>query len=226
MRNASRGRTLRWRRLALLPLAGGLAYLAWQGWLFSRQDEATMLAWGRFLAPREEAGRADLIYILGGDYIRRVPYAAGLFAGGAAPRIVIPREKMGGGDRSLPGAQEHFSDASERILRQAGVPAGAILQWTYQGGVTSTAEELRALEVYVETFPEVSSVIIVTSDYHTRRAGYTARRMLPGRVAVTVLGADNDGWTVENWWRHPMGRRTVHDEIVKLAYYSLRYVFG
>jgi uncharacterized SAM-binding protein YcdF (DUF218 family) len=202
------------------------AGVIWLGWGVLSEDEATLKRIGDFLWVRQEPQRADLIYVLGGDYITRVPFAASLYAEGWAPKVVIPRERMSPNDFGAQGGPEHFTDASLRILREKGVPSSALLEWTVRGGVQSTADEMRALAIYSDTFPDVTRVLVVTSQYHTRRVAYAAGRMLPGRVECIVLGTPSSEGSIEEWWKHPGTRQTVIDEYWKLLYYVPRYLLG
>ncbi len=213
-------------RAILLLCASLVLATAWLAWNIQAENEATMRRIGDFLWTRQEPMRADLIYVLGGDYITRIPYAASLYAEGWAPKVVIPRENMGQQHRDAHNRQEHFTDASLRILREKGLPSSALMEWAVREGVQSTADELRALAVYSETFPEVTRVLVITSQYHTRRVSYTASRMLPGRVECIVLGTPGSEGGIEDWWKRPGSRQTVIDEYRKLLYYLPRYILG
>jgi len=43
-------------------------------------------------------------------------------------------------------------------------------------------------------------VIIVTSNYHTRRTRYIFRRVFPGTIAVSVAGARDGDFDPEHWF--------------------------
>lgn len=206
--------------LALIPLT--LAAAGIFAWRILQNDPPTMQALGNFLWIQEDLSPADIIYILGGDYEQRIPHAADLYKRGLAPRIVIPREHF------IPANKNggHFSDTSSRLLQEAAVPENAIFMWRVDEGVSSTSDEMRALALYVQTFSQTSKVLIVTSAYHTRRAKYTAERMLPSNVAVQVSGVEGREWSMQDWWLNPKGKNLVWQEFQKLLYYYPRYVFG
>ncbi len=212
-------------------LAAALALAAiWSGVNFyaniRRQDPETMRRLGSFLRNEGQAAEADFIYVLGGDYLNRIPYAAELYRRRMAPRIVVPHEDMGWGSDVSPTGQEHFTHASLRMLREAGVPESGMVDWKWGAGVGSTADELYALRGYFEAFPKFRRAIVVTSDYHTRRVGYAAGRILPRGMEFIVLGAPVTDWNLENWWRHPVGRATVWGEYKRLVFYTFRYALG
>lgn len=224
-------RSFRRPLLFLAKLAAGLAML---GALSSAllytalhsNQEASSRALGSFLDNRQALRPADLIYVLGGDYLTRVPYAATLLKEGYAPRIVIPREDMGQRRDDGLFTQEHFTDASMRILAEHGVASGAVLELRTLSGVNSTSSEIQALASLVTALGNVRSVLIITSPYHCRRASYTAARMLPGDVDVQIAAAEVPTWNLQNWWLHPVGRTTVREEYLKLIYYWFRFALG
>ena len=93
--------------------------------------------------------------------------------------------------------------------------------------MSTTADEIRALKRYVEIFPKVKRVIIVSSAYHTRRAGYTAKRMLwTSGVDVEMSGVENPDWKMQGWWLVGAGRREIWGEYKKMLYYVPRYALG
>jgi len=133
---------------------------------------------GQFLIDPDVAAKSDIIYLLGGDYLARAPLAARLVKRGFAPMIVIARE---------PGP---LTDATVALLTAMGVPRGDVTEILVGRGVTSTADEARALHVYVSAHP-VRDVLVVTSMLHSRRAGMAMRRALWGtgvRVRVVCVG--------------------------------------
>jgi uncharacterized SAM-binding protein YcdF (DUF218 family) len=85
---------------------------------------------------------------------------------------------------------------------------------------------MKALALYVKLFPAVRQIVVVTSDYHTRRALYTANRFLPAGTSAQVAGAENGRWRMEMWWLSAAGKEAVFGEYKKLAYYVPRYFFA
>src|SRR4029078_5789381 len=65
-------------------------------------------------------------------------------------------------------------------------------------------------------------VIIVTSKYHTRRAGFAFRRGLEGTGAVPIVPASRyDASDPAQWWRRRADFRFAGSEWVKLLFYRL-----
>ncbi|MDL5050769.1 YdcF family protein [Oscillatoria amoena NRMC-F 0135] len=163
---------------------------------------------------------ADALYVLGGDYLVRIPFAASLYKLGYAQFVILPREPEQFYN------QEHFTDASIRILKEQGVAEENIEEYQWQSGVTSTASEMEALRNYLAGRPDLRSIIIVTSGYHSGRALYTARRRLPSGLSIQVAGVDGQTWNSGNWWLDPAAKAAVLEEFRKYLYYVPRYLFG
>jgi len=66
-------------------------------------------------------------------------------------------------------------------------------------------------------------VLVVTSNYHLRRAAFAVRRELRGTgVEVTMRGSRYDPLRPERWWSRRAEIRWVASEVPKLA----AYLFG
>ena len=57
-------------------------------------------------------------------------------------------------------------------------------------------------------------MIVVTSNYHTRRARYIFRHVFPSQTMVRVSGAHDGDFDPENWWR---ARKSVKEFTRELA---------
>lgn len=65
-----------------------------------------------------------------------------------------------------------------------------------------------------------STVLIVTSDYHTRRALWTFERMLP-QYHWSVAATENSNEFGKHWWRHRAWARRTANEWSKLIWWEL-----
>lgn len=138
----------------------------------------------------DSLGKSDAIIVLGDDfYADRSTRAAGLYRQGLAPIVVASGEQVRPG-KSIAQLMAH--DLFER-----GVPNDRIQQFAQSAD--STADRARALEKYVET-RKWSSVIVVTSEYNTRRARYIFRRVFPAKISVAVCGAQDANFDATHWY--------------------------
>jgi uncharacterized SAM-binding protein YcdF (DUF218 family) len=69
--------------------------------------------------------------------------------------------------------------------------------------------------------PSVTRVLLVTSDYHTRRALDTFRRQLPQYHFSIVAVHDNSSFSPIGWWRRRQWAKTTVLEWSKLVWWKL-----
>ncbi len=176
---------------------------------------------GRYLIVEDELQEADILFLLNGDFNTRPFYAAELYARGLAPRIVIARAEASPAERL--GLLPNETDLSVAILERQGVPPTAITVLPVPGGVTSTYDEAVVLRAYVEA-NDIQRLILVTSAFHTRRAGWIVRQALHGLdVTVQLAAARTPDYDETNWWQSEAGQINVNNEYIKLMYYLLKY---
>jgi uncharacterized SAM-binding protein YcdF (DUF218 family) len=135
--------------------------------------------------------KAEALIVLGDDnfYADRATRGAQLFREGKAPLIVAC------GRRLRPNAG--IAELMEHDLVERGVPREKIVRFTHDGD--STLEEAQALTRLVKE-RKWRSVMVVTSNYHTRRARYIYRRVFPQGVEVRVASARDGDFDPEHWW--------------------------
>ena len=146
---------------------------------------------------------ADAIILLSDDnyFADRAARAAELYHGRWAPRIVASGRML----RRYAG----IAELMQRDLVERGVPADAVLRLAHTAD--STREEAQvAQRLVVER--GWHRVLVVTSNYHTRRTRYIYRRVFPPAVEVRVAPARDSAFDPEHWWQ---SRREV-----KLFFYE------
>src|SRR5439155_821267 len=122
-------------------------------------------------------------------YADRATRAAEVYRQGLAPLVVAS------GVRLRPYAG--IGELMEHDLIERGVPKEKILRVPHDA--ENTREEAEVL-VKVATEKNWKRVIIVTSNYHTRRTRYIFRRVFPGKIAVSVAGARDGDFDPEHWY--------------------------
>lgn len=85
------------------------------------------------------------------------------------------------------------------------------------GNVDSTAQEMQALSPCI-TEHHWHSIVIVTSNYHTRRAGIIVKRVTAGdpNLHVWIEGVDDPEFTPP-WWQHRQSAKVFLAEFTKLV---------
>jgi uncharacterized SAM-binding protein YcdF (DUF218 family) len=135
--------------------------------------------------------KADALIVLSDDnfYADRATRAAELFREGKAPLVVAC------GRRLRPGAG--VAELMEHDLIERGIPKDKILRFAQDAD--STREEAEALAKLAKA-KKWRTAIVVTSNYHTRRARYILRRVFPQGIEVRVASARDGDFDPENWW--------------------------
>lgn len=139
----------------------------------------------------DQLQNADAIVVLSDDnfYADRATRAAELFREGKAPLVVAS------GRRLRPSAG--IAELMEHDLMERGVPKEKIVRFAHDAGTTK--EEAAAL-LKLATDRKWRSVIVVTSNYHTRRARYIFRHIFPREIAMRVASARDGDFDPQAWW--------------------------
>jgi uncharacterized SAM-binding protein YcdF (DUF218 family) len=186
------------RLLMVLTLCGflGLVYLA-------RLPLLRLV--GSFWVAGEQPGRADAIIVSGDDNFAgdRASLAAALFRAGWAPQVVASGRML----RPYTGVAELIA----RDLESQGVPSNAVVRFAHHaGGTLEEAEALRGLAAERGW----RGILLVTSNYHARRARYIFRHVFAPGVSVAVIPAQDSQFDPGSWWQSRNGRKLLFLEVV------------
>jgi len=205
-------RARRFVRLSLVVLL--MLVIAAGAWL--------LLDGGRFLQHEDPLQHADAIFVLGGTRFERPLEAVDLYKAGWAPVIVLSPGRTEPAEIAVRRSGVTFpSDASlaRDAMVRLGVPASAIV--ADEGSMDNTAQEAIMLRELVRA-RGWHRVIVVTSKYHVRRAGFAFRRGLEGTGAVPIMRASrHDPFDPAHWWRYRADVRYASSEWIKLVLYWL-----
>lgn len=165
---------------------------------------------GRFLVAVDEPVRADVVVVPSGDVLgdRLVAGARTLIETGSR-RLVVFVEQGGVYDER---------QAAEDFLDREGVDPAAV-RLLPPGD--STAEEAGTLAAFARRCGW-RSAIVVTSPFHTRRAGWLFGRALGFPSIVRVVG-NGEPFEAETWWSDDRATEVVLIEWLKLLA-SARYL--
>ena len=177
---------------------------------------------GSLLAAEDPLQKADAILALAGSTMDRPLEAADLYMAGYGSRIVLSRQPRDGGEVALVTRGLPFTEDVERVRAvfvQLGIPDEAIIM--PEGIHNSTAAEAITLRE-LSAAQGWRRVIVVSSKYHLRRAGFALRRELRGSgVEVVMRGSRYDGADPARWWQHRSDIRDIFPETAKLVAYML-----
>ena len=152
--------------------------------------------------------KADALIVLSDDnfYADRATRAAELFREGKAPVIVAS------GRRLRPNAG--IAELMEHDLVERGVPRDKILRFAHDAD--STREEALALR-RLAWERKWRSAIVVTSNYHTRRARYIFRKVFPQEMEVRVASARDGDFDPQRWWEKRKSIKELTREFAGMA---------
>lgn len=196
------------RFLWLVVVLGGALLLSRQSgwWLISAETEPA---------------HADAAIVLQGSILgerARLAGAMRLLQDGTVNRVLlsVPKESYWG-EATAPAARGYIekvfgSDAAQRLDFCETGPA-----------VNSTEEEAGVLAECVRA-QGWQSIRVVTSDYHTRRAGMIWRKTVHAAglpVKMTIHGVDDPEYRAAGWWRERRYAKTWFLEFTKLVWTGL-----
>jgi len=178
---------------------------------------------GAFLYDEQPLQRADAIFVFAGTRMERALEAADLYKQGYATLVVLTEELSDGAIDAL--ARRGImvptdAEVARDVMIRLGMPPDAIV--IAPGVHNSTGQEAQTLRSLARV-RGWRRVIVVTSKFHTRRAGLAARREVGGMgVEVIARGSRYDSADAAHWWRTRSDVRWVLLETEKLIAYWLR----
>ncbi len=159
--------------------------------------------------------QSDAILLLSDDnfFADRATRASELFRQKLAPLVVAS------GRRLRPSAG--IAELMDHDLVERGVPREKIIRFPHDAD--NTREEAQALRSLVGE-RNWRSVIVVTSNYHTRRARYIFQHVFPPSVKISVASARDGGFEVEHWWENRRSFKAFTHELegMVVAMWELR----
>jgi uncharacterized SAM-binding protein YcdF (DUF218 family) len=180
---------------------------------------AGLLRWGAYLLISDEPlpPHVDSAVVLQGSVLgqrARVAGAVRILREGITSRILVsvPSESYWG--------QPIAPIADAYIKKSYGEETASHIEFCEVDDVDSTEEEAAALAKCIEE-RGLSSIAVVTSDYHTRRAGIIWRRTLRQRhstVHLWVHAVPDPEFHASRWWRERRSAKTWVFEFTKLLW--------
>ncbi len=190
-------RRLGWRKWVV---AAALVTVIWAGrgwWLRGI---------GEFLVRGEQPQRADVVVVLAGDgYGHRLMKAVDLVRGGYAPLVILDGPRVAYGS--------HEGELAADWAAKKGVPREILAPLPMRA--RSTVMEVQALNPELER-RGVKKALIVTSNFHTRRARAVFNQFGLKSIQYTVIAARDEDFDPADWWQSREAKKTVLLEYAKL----------
>ena len=171
----------------------GVTHPVWLGWA------------GNFLIKTDPVEAADIVVALAGDGGgHRLLRAAELVEQGYAPRVLIP------GPRQAYGVRE--SDLALEFARRKGLDLEVLEGFPIDA--TSTLEELAFVDRELQR-RGVKKALVVTSNFHTRRARNIYRLHASEAIQYIFVAADHPDFDPNSWWKTRDGKEVLVIEYIK-----------
>lgn len=159
---------------------------------------------GEYWVVDEPSAQSDALIVLGDDNYAadRAFHAAELYREGVAP-VAVASGRMLRKDFSI-------ADVMGHDLESFGVPAKSIVKLTHRA--QNTREEAAEVARLIQS-RGWKRVVVVTSNYHARRARFIFERTLPSSVSLRVSGARDSEFDPSRWWETRQGQKLFFSEL-------------
>jgi uncharacterized SAM-binding protein YcdF (DUF218 family) len=163
-----------------------------------------LTAVGSYLVRAQPPEKADIVLVLAGDGSgNRILKGAELVKQGYASKVLVsgPGENYG----------FHECDLAIPFAVKAGFPESEFIHM--ENHAHSTLEEAKVAETVLRGMG-ARHILLVTSNYHTRRSGNIYRREIPD-MKFTVVAAGDRYFEPDKWWQSREGQKTTLYEWLK-----------
>jgi uncharacterized SAM-binding protein YcdF (DUF218 family) len=165
---------------------------------------ALLAGMGSYLVNADSPEKADMALVLAGDGDgNRILKAAQLARQGYVSKILVS------GPSGIYGQYE--CDLAIPFAVKAGYPESYFVH--FENEARSTQDEARDAVKRLRHF-SAHKVLLVTSDYHTRRAGKIFRTAAPD-LQFIVVAAPDTSFTTDGWWHNRQGEKIAFNEWMK-----------
>lgn len=160
----------------------------------------------RYLPLADPLKKADaIVAISGGDTDGRAAHAIKLYKEGWAPEIIFSG-----------AAKDPSSPSNAKVMKskaiKADVPAEDIVVEETSENTAQNAQKSRAF------VGSAQSIILVTSDYHQRRASHEFKKAYHNKITIINAPANDKNWGQKSWFLTPYGWWISITEPLKLLF--------
>lgn len=156
----------------------------------------------------EPLAKADAIVVMSDDnfYADRATEASQLFRQGVAPVVVAS------GRRLRPNADQ--SELTEHDLIERGVPRDKIVR--FPNDADGTIDQVRLVGKFASEH-NWKKLVVVTSNYQTRRTRYIFEKTAPQGMEVSIASARDGEFDPERWWERHKSVKEFLEELAGMA---------
>ena len=178
---------------------------------------------GNFLVADDSLENGTVV-ILMGSIADRALEAADVYNEGYADSVVLVDSYMNGYDKLvergvvIPG----YADISKMAAVELGIPQNLVV--LLEGNARSTRDEAVTIKEYLMDNKEITTIVLVTSSYHSKRSKLIFSKVLKELdrvVKVIARPSKYDDFNPERWWSRREDAKRVVLEYLKLSYFYL-----
>ncbi len=179
---------------------------------------------GTFLVVEDEPAEADIIVVLMGSPGERILQAYDIYEAGYSNRIVMTDTYSPGSDALAERGifLKNTTDLAIEIGIELGISPEDIS--VIPEIARSTGDEAVAVRRYIESEGNIDTIILVTSDYHSRRSRAIFRRSfskLENPVELIVLPGKYSGFNAGRWYTDRESAKRVVMEFTRILHFLL-----
>ncbi len=169
---------------------------------------------GTFLVVNDNLEKSDVIIVLGTDLEGvREAWAAEIYKRGLAKKIIMCGYKV--------GWRTSTAEIMKKHALSLGIPEDAIILdygWNNDGTWDNAIDSLKIVKEN-----DFRNAIIVTSNYHTRRAKLAFDKVFGrnGDTKILISACPDGTFEPGEWWKSRRLTKNVFFEYTKLVYYLL-----
>lgn len=164
-----------------------------------------------YLAPQDKLVKADaIVAISGGETTSRTLGAVKLYDEGYAPLLIFS------GAAQDPTSVSNAA-AMKKIAVSKGVPASSIL---IEEDSADTYENAQNTARIIKD-KGITSIILVTSPYHQRRASIEFKRALGDSIKIIDHSTSDENWRRSAWWKNTYSLNLTISEFQKIIFLYL-----
>ena len=176
-----------------------------------------------YLVFEKPVTQADAIVVMAGSPAERLPAASFLYKQGTATKIILTNDGVFSSWSELFQRNLYEIEWAEQALIKAGIPEQAIVKLPFsESGTYFDAKH--AVEYALDK--KINSLVIVTSDHHTRRTYWTFNLMANELdIELGIYPASPFELVGENVLYSYKRAKLLFVEFIKLIYYKMKYGF-
>ncbi|MGF1586961.1 MAG: YdcF family protein [Bacteroidales bacterium] len=183
-----------------------------------------LISAGGFLVVEDEPANADIIVVLMGSQGERMLQAFDIYEAGYSKRIVMTDTYSPGSDALAERGiyLKNSTDLAIEIGIELGINPEDIS--VIPEIARSTGDEAVAVRRYIESENNIDTLILVTSDYHSRRSRAIFRRSfskLENPVELIVLPGKYSGFNAGRWYTERESAKRVVMEYTRFLHFLL-----